>query len=68
MEGFPAQSVMLKMNAILPDGQKRDWSTEVDFRACRHATLLLALDPYGRFRPRISPDGQREFVEPPADQ
>ncbi len=68
LEGFPAKPVLLKMNAVLADGQKRDWAMEVDFRSCRHVTLLLALDPYGRFRPRISPEGQREFSEPSADR
>jgi hypothetical protein len=65
LTGFgTGKPTMLKMNAVMPDGQKRDWTMEVNFRACRHVTLLLALDPYGRFRPRVSPEGQLEISEP----
>jgi hypothetical protein len=64
LDDLPLKSVLLKMKATLPNGKTRDWTSEVDFRGCRHASLLLALDPYGRFRPRLSADGQSEFSEP----
>lgn len=64
VEGFPTKPAEIKMNAVLANGQKKEWVMELDFGTCRHATVLLALDPYGRFRPRISPDGQRTPTEP----
>lgn len=64
LEGLPLKPVFLQMEASMPNGQTKRWATEVDFAGCRHASLLLIQDPYGRFRPRVSPDGQPEFTEP----
>jgi hypothetical protein len=64
LDGLPLKPVFLQMEAALPGGRVRKWATEVNFSGCRHASLLLVQDPYGRFRPRISPDGQAEFTEP----
>ena len=65
-DALPAQPVLVKMKALLPDGSNRDWAMEVNLRDCRHASIILALDPYGRFRPRLSPDGQPDFSDPEA--
>ena len=64
LEGFVTKTAEIKMNAVMANGQKKEWVTEIDFASCRHATVLLALDPYGRFRPRVSPDGQRAYNDP----
>lgn len=61
LEELPLRPILFRMRATLPGGGIRDWTTEVDFRVCRRASLLLGLDPYGRFRPRVSPDGQFEL-------
>jgi hypothetical protein len=57
LDGLPLKSIELKMRATLPGGQTQTWATEVDFRTARHASLLVIPDPYGRFRPRVSIDG-----------
>jgi hypothetical protein len=66
LDALPLRPVVFQMKAALSDGRTRDWSMELDFRNCRHASLLLSLDPYGRFRPRLSPDGQLDFSDPEA--
>lgn len=57
LDGFPLQPIELKMRATLPGGKTQTWTSEVDFRVARHASLLVIPDPYGRFRPRVSIDG-----------
>jgi len=64
LDGLPLKTIFFQMEASLPDGQVKKWATEVNFSGCRHASLLLIQDPYGRFRPRASPDGQTEFTAP----
>jgi hypothetical protein len=68
LDGFPLGTVMLQMQAKLPSGKVQKWSTEVDFRASKHASLLVVPDAYGRFRPRLSLDGPGApaAVPPPA--
>lgn len=66
VDNLPARAEVFKLKAVLPDGNTREWTTEVDFKTCRHVSMLLALDPYGRFRPRTAPDGQPEFTDPEA--
>lgn len=61
--GLPLEPVLFRMSAVLANGETREWSTEVDFRQSPRASLLLAFDPYGRFRPRTSVDGQLDAEE-----
>ncbi len=57
LDGLPLTSLELNMSATLADGKTQTWSTEVNFRSFRHASLLIIPDPYGRFRPRVTVDG-----------
>lgn len=57
LDGLPVGPVVLQMKATLPGGKTQQWSSQVDFRTSKHASLLVVPDPYGRFRPRISYDG-----------
>lgn len=60
IENLPLQLVFFRMKATQPNGKVENWSTEVDFRTSRRASLLLLEDPYGRFRATTSADGQGE--------
>jgi hypothetical protein len=57
LDGFNVGSVAVQMKAALPDGKTQQWSSDIDFRISKHASLLVVPDPYGRFRPRVSYDG-----------
>jgi|GEM_PF-2964363 len=63
LENLPLRPVMIQMHAALPDGRVRDWNSQINFSDCRHASILLGLDNYKRFRPRIVADGQ-SYVAP----
>ena len=65
LEGFPLQLVALSMRATTGDGKTQTWTSEVDFRRARRASLLIVPDPYGRFRPRVSIDGKEVTSTPP---
>jgi hypothetical protein len=58
LDGFPLKSVTFNLQATLADGKRKSWSTEVDFRNARHASLIIMPDMYDRFRVRLSTDGQ----------
>ena len=58
LEGFPLKSVTFNLQATLADGKRKTWSTDVDFRTARHASLIIMPDMYDRFRVRFSADGQ----------
>jgi len=64
LENLPLRPLMVQMKAALPDGQVREWTAEANFKLYRHASVLLVLDPYGRFRPRIVVDGQTNSTAP----
>ncbi len=64
VDGLPLQVVSLKMHATFADGKTSDWSTEVDFKTIRHATLLIVSDPYGRCRPHVALDGRAVVITP----
>ncbi len=63
MGPFPLLPLLLTIEART-GGRVLTWDMEADFTHCPHATLLLSLDPYKRFRPRIVPDGQLDFNAP----
>jgi hypothetical protein len=60
VEDLPLRRIQVRLQATLPGGKKKLWSTEIDFRTAHRVTLLLLPDVYGRFRSRISIDGQLE--------
>jgi hypothetical protein len=60
MNGFPLQLVNITLNATLADGKHKSASMEVDFRASRHASLIVIADGYGRFRVRLASNGQKD--------
>jgi hypothetical protein len=50
--------IPLKLKAGIPGQPRSEWTLQADFSHCASQTLLLVLDPYGRFRPRLVPSGQ----------
>ncbi len=62
VDKLPLKPTLFRMQAKMPDGKSRSWACEIDFKTCRHASLWLVLDSHGRFRPRMSPDGQTEIA------
>lgn len=66
IEGLPLKTIELKMTAVLANGQKQAWNTDVDFRTVRRAALLIIPDAYGRFRPRLAMSGNPKAPSPGA--
>jgi hypothetical protein len=58
VRGLERQVYQLDTIARDDSGKESRWSTEVDFKTSRKATLLIYSDPYGRVRPRVVLDGQ----------
>jgi hypothetical protein len=56
--GGAAAQIVLRTK--LPNGKPAESELELDFKAAKRATLLIIPDSYGRFRPRVTADGQRE--------
>jgi hypothetical protein len=60
--------IPLRLKAGIPGLARSEWTLQADFSHCASQTLLLVLDPYGRFRPRLVPSGQCEIQpEEPED-
>jgi hypothetical protein len=55
--GFPLQRTEIALRTTLPNGTPSESTAEADFKASKHATLLIIPDSYGRFRPRVTIDG-----------
>ena len=59
LDNLPNVDTVLNMRATTGTGpQPKQWNADADFTNARHATVLVVPDPYGRFRPRVSYDGQ----------
>lgn len=65
LENLPNRNVFLTMKATGLGPEVAVWHTDADFSTSRHATLLIVGDAYGRFRPRLSYDGQSSAVADP---
>ena len=65
LEKLPATQAVVNVQATLASGPPKSWSIPVDYSSIHHATLLIAADPYGRFRPRLSVDGFAAIEPPP---
>ena len=65
LENLPNRNLFLIMKATGLGPEAKIWNTDVDFSAARHATVLIVADAYGRFRPRLSYDGQSGAVPDP---
>ncbi len=65
LENLPNRVLFLTMKAVGLGPELKMWNTEADFTAARHATLLIINDSYGRFRPRLSYDGQAGSIPDP---
>jgi len=66
LRGLPRAPLEVKTTADDGTGTKNEWSSEVDLREIRRATLVIVTDPYGRIRPRIIVDGMGGKEEPGA--
>jgi hypothetical protein len=64
IDNLPVELLEVKMRATLPDGTTQNWGTEVNFKAIRHATLLILPDAKGRCRPRVALDGRAVAASP----
>jgi hypothetical protein len=64
LDGLPLKPLEVNMSAVLADGKTQQWSTDVNFKSFRHASLLIIPDPYGRFRPRVTVDGNPVGSQP----
>lgn len=58
LRGLVRDVMAVETTAWAADGKESKWTTEVDFRNSRKATLLIYADPYGRIRPRVVVDGE----------
>lgn len=56
--GFPLERTEIRLQTKLPNGTPSESTAEADFKASKHATLLIIPDSYGRFRPRVTFDGK----------
>lgn len=65
VDGLPLQPSLLNMEAKMANGKVHQWSAELNPAITRRATLMLVPDPYGRFRPRLNPDGPSYQGAPP---
>jgi hypothetical protein len=53
--------IPLRLRAGISGQPRSEWTILADLSHCASQTLLLVLDPYGRFRPRLVPSGQCEL-------
>jgi hypothetical protein len=67
LTGLPRGLTPLRLKANRPGQAETEWSLQADFTHCPTQTLLLVLDPYGRFRPRLVPSGQSELHPAPEE-
>ncbi len=56
--GLPLQPAQVAFRAQLPNGQAAESIAEMDFKFAKQASALIIPDVYGRFRPRLTPDGK----------
>ena len=54
LSGMKRAAYPVTASGVDGSGKNIHWTTEVDFRLCRRATLLIYPDAYGRIRPRVS--------------
>ena len=57
LTGLPLAKTTFTLRTILPDNKPAEASVDADFKSSKRATLLIIPDSYGRFRPRLTPDG-----------
>ncbi len=64
LDNLPSAQTTVDVQVTLPNLPTKPFSIPVDFSATPHATLLIAPDPNGRVRPRLTEDGHA-VIEPP---
>ena len=65
LESLPNRAGVMTLKATGLGPEPSTWNIEPDFTTARHATVLVVADPYGRFRPRLTYDGQANITPPP---
>lgn len=60
LDNLTATQTSLTVQATIPGQSAKSWSMPLDLSKYSHNTLLIFPDPYGRFRPRLAPDGQSD--------
>ena len=65
LEVMPNRVSVMTLKATGLGPEPSTWNIETDFTTARHATVLVVADPYGRFRPRLTYDGQASSTPPP---
>ncbi len=58
MRGLKSVLYPIRTTGTDLSGKPFEWNMDADFQQCRHQTLLVYPDPYGRVRPRLIVDGE----------